>query len=229
MFALTPPVLPRPGSPQTRVLFTPWSRSRPSDFSPHPLPFYLLPGPGLVSLHSRTGKKTISNFRAGRFSGRVMEFFPGCRCQTHQSAAGHFQEEYLSEETQNRGCRTSHRTGGSSIQLRFVVHVKVFCSSELAGGEKKKQNMSYGSSRDVSKHRRCSGRDGEPRCSGPSSGKLCLISDGAQQPHIVFALMSVCGENENVRGRQAFPSGRRGRRDGGLVERKLLARLRSIL
>lgn len=68
-----------------------------------------------------------------------MEFFPGCSCQTHPSVAGHFQEEYLSEETQNRGCRTSHRTGGSSIQLRFVVHVKVFCSSERAGGKKEKK------------------------------------------------------------------------------------------
>lgn len=40
--------------------------------------------------------------------------------------------------------------------------------------------------------------------------ELGLISDGAQQPRIVFPLMSVCGgKKENGRGGQASPSGRR--------------------
>lgn len=44
-----------------------------------------------------------------------MEVFLCRSCQTHLSVAGQVQDEYLSEELQNWGGRTTHRTGGSRI------------------------------------------------------------------------------------------------------------------
>lgn len=68
-----------------------------------------------------------------------MEFFFCRSCQTHPSVAGQFQEEDLSDEHQNWGCRTSHGIGGIRIQPalktlkrvnsgRFVVHSPVVCT-----------------------------------------------------------------------------------------------------